>query len=77
MGQEELVDELIQNAVLSADSVACLDYPTGAQRTRAIVKRTVESLIGNGLVSVTPRSEWPRWIVLDPPFQLPKGDIDE
>ena len=61
-------DELVKNASLSADSVAMRRHPTEAQRTRAIVERTLLFAFGNGLIDLKPRAEWPAWMTIDPPF---------
>lgn len=64
--------DVIHNAVLAADAVAIRrDYPTEAARTRAVVARALEFAVGNGLVTVTPRDQWPEWLAMDPPFRLP------
>jgi hypothetical protein len=65
----QTLDQLVQNMTLAADSVAVGFQGTGAERTRATIRRAVEAAIGNGLITVTPQSEWPEWIVVDPPYQ--------
>lgn len=59
---------LIQNAVLAADAAAMEPHVTPADQTRAVVRRVIEFLVGNGLITITPEEDWPVWLVMDPPF---------
>jgi hypothetical protein len=67
-----LVDKLTQDACFAADSVAITNRHdpnmTGAQQTRAVVRRTIEFLIGNNIVVVVDHNDMPRWIKMDPPY---------
>jgi hypothetical protein len=71
----EIPEGLIQNAVLAADVVAIGPHRTGAEKTRAVVTRAVEFLVGNGLITVVPQDEWPEWLVMDPPFRQPGSTL--
>ena len=70
MTEQMLINEVIRRATFSADMVAGKDYPTNAARTRAIVQRTIEMCIGNGLIKLVDPVDWPAWIVMDPPYQF-------
>jgi hypothetical protein len=65
------IDELVQNGCLAADVVVIGFDGTGAERTRAGLRRALECLIGNGMIEVKPRAEWPEWVAIDPPYELP------
>ena len=67
-----LVDKLTQDACFAADTVAITNRQdpnmTGAQQTRAVVRRTIEFLIGNDIVAVVDHNDTLRWIKMDPPY---------
>lgn len=65
---KETFNQLVQNAAMSADQVAIGFSGTDAEKTRAIVRRALECLIGNGLIEVRPADQWPDFISLDPPY---------
>jgi len=66
-----LVDKLTQDACFAADGVALTNRHdpnmTGAQQTRAVVRRTIEFLIGNNIVAVVEHND-SRWLKMDPPY---------
>ena len=70
MGRE--FEEAVRNARFSADSVAMADHPTPAKKTEAIVRRTLEALLANGIIEIKPIDEWPPFYSIDPPYELPK-----
>ncbi len=71
MSDEDL-KALVEFASEAADRVALsCTMMTAASRTRAQVQAALEMAIGNGLITITPRDQWPEWIVLDPPYRLP------
>lgn len=61
-------DQMVENAAFSADSVAFGFSGTPAERTRAIVRRALEALEGNGLITVIPVGDWPTHFIADPPY---------
>ena len=70
----QVLEALLRDACLSADAVAMEPHTTDADKTRAIVRRTVEVLLGNGMIMVTDADTWPDWVVLDPPYNLELHD---
>lgn len=62
---------LVQNGCFAADSVAMQYHATNADRTRAIVERTLEALEANGMIKFVPEDEWPDFFVPDPPYGFP------
>lgn len=71
MADDRDLADMVQNATLAADPVAAGHPGTSPDATRAIVERAVGFLLGNGIIEVKPRAEWPEWLVLDPPFRTP------
>jgi hypothetical protein len=63
----EHLDIVAQNARLAADVVAMRPYQTGAERTRAIVRRTLVMAVATGMVTINDPATWPGWIPLDDP----------
>lgn len=65
---------LTQQACFAADQVAMEhrrsgEMLTGAEQTRGIVERTIEFLIGNGLIEVTlPADGEGVWMKVEPPY---------
>lgn len=66
--------ELVHNACFSADEVAMGFEGTGAERTRAVIERALEALIANGLITMTPKKDWPEYYVPFPPYRPPWED---
>lgn len=66
----EVMDWLVRNASFSADSVAIGFVGTNAQKTKVIIKRSLEALIANGQIKVVPVEEWNDYYVPDPPYEL-------
>lgn len=63
----ESFDELVRTATLAADGPASRLYEgTFASRMSAGVRAALAVLIQNGMITVTPREDWPKWISLDP-----------
>lgn len=66
-----MVETLTHQACFAADTVAIDNRHTGmtgAQQTHAIVRRTIEFLIGNGLIDVVDQGSLNPWIKPDPPY---------
>lgn len=64
------LDELVQMASQASDIVAIQFGGTDAERTRAIIRRSLECLIGNGIITIQPSKKWPSSIVIDPPYPV-------
>lgn len=62
-------DRLVQNAVLAADEVAISFQGTNADKTRAVVRRALEALEANGLITVTPEEDRPMFFAPFPPYE--------
>lgn len=56
------LDDVVQTAILSADLVAMRPHRTEAERTRAVVRAALTTLLVNGVIEILPRSEWADWI---------------
>lgn len=64
----ENLDTLVRNACFAADNVAIDSrHLPGVQQTEAIVRRTIEFLIGNGLVEFI-KDGSNEWLKIDPPY---------
>lgn len=67
----ELLTDVIHHAMHAAgDAVIGKTFRTHAEEIRAAVTAAFELAAGNGLIRLTPRAEWPEWIVLQPPYDL-------
>lgn len=55
---------------VTIDEVAIRETEVCAASTRRILRRALECLIGNGVI--VPAETSPAYIVMDPPYQLPK-----
>lgn len=68
----DLFEALLHNLMFAADRAA-IDATgrgaTGAERTKAAVREALECALGNGLLTVTPREEWPEYIAMSPPYK--------
>lgn len=62
-------DQLVQDGVLAADEVAIGFRGTDAEKTRAVVRRALEALEANGLITVTPVDERPMFFAPFPPYE--------
>lgn len=68
---EEQLDMLVQNTCFAADGAAMDERAKGvtnAQITRAVVRRTIEFLIGNDLVEFKSTGEG-TWMNIEPPYE--------
>jgi len=65
------LDRLVQLGSMAADNVAIGFVGTGAERTKASVREALQCLLANGLIQMTPIDQWPEYVALDPPYQLP------
>jgi len=68
----DLFEALLHNLMFAADAAAIETSQrgaTGAERTKAAVKEALECALGNGLMTVTPREEWPDYIAMSPPYK--------
>lgn len=65
-------DLLLRHATSAADPVAMRPHRTEADRTRAVIKRALQCLIDNNLITVVPPEDWPGYVYLDgkPPLGL-------
>ena len=72
---EEVLEWLVQNGSFAADMVAVGHPGTGAEKTRAIVKKALEALIGNGQIHIVPPTEWNYYFLPDPPYDNPLGKL--
>jgi hypothetical protein len=68
----DLFEALLHNLMFAADAAAIEASrrgATGAERAKAAVKEALECALGNGLLTVTPREEWPEYIAMSPPYK--------
>ena len=71
-GSNPLLGEVLRSAMFAADDAALRGgYLTHAEETRAVVRAAFELALGNGLIRIAPRDEWPTYISLDPPYEQP------
>lgn len=68
MADMNIFNELVQNATISADDVAIGFRGTNADRTQAIVRRALEALEANGMITVVPVEQWPPFYTPFPPY---------
>lgn len=65
-------DQTVQLACLAADEVVLLDNlanpMTGAEKTRAIVRRALEALEANGVIYIVPDENHPFFFRPFPPY---------
>lgn len=59
-------NEVLRTATLGADNVAMSFKGIEADRTRAIIKRALEVLEYNKMITFTDPETWPEWMILDP-----------
>lgn len=59
-------DQILRTATLSTDLTALYFVGTGADRNRAVLKRALEVLEHNKMITFTEPDTWPEWISLDP-----------
>lgn len=78
-----VTDQVVQLGCLAADEIVFLDYEsakpmTGAERTRAIVRRTLEALEANGVIYIVPDENHPFFFKPFPPYgELTRGVLAE
>lgn len=70
-------EQVVQLGCLAADEVVFFNYEnathmTGAEKTRAIVKRALEALDANGIIYIVPDENQPFFFRPFPPY----GDTD-
>lgn len=67
----DLLKSLMRNVQLAYD-VAAIDAinagKTNAEVAKAAVREALLCAEGNGMITITPREQWPEWIVSDPPY---------
>lgn len=61
---------------MAADDVAIGFTGTGAERTRAVVERTLEALEANGIITIHDPKTWPKWFTPYPPFSAPESGAE-
>jgi hypothetical protein len=60
-----LLDDVVNTAILAADNaVIGHTFPTRADEIRTAVHAAFRLAARNGLVTLTPREQWPEWIAL-------------
>ena len=67
---EQNLEQLVRNASFAADSAALEEIANGAtnaQVTRRVVRRTIEFLVGNGLLEFKHDGS-DEWLTIEPPF---------
>jgi hypothetical protein len=65
----DIPDQVLRTATLAADVVAIKSFGMSeAERTRLIIRTSLEALLGNGFIQITDAATWPEWIALDPPY---------
>lgn len=67
---QKAFDHMVRMSCFVADD-AVIKLPvnaTGAVRTRTAVAAALRSLLDNGLIAMTPRTDWPEW------YTIPDGD---
>lgn len=62
-----LLDQLAHNGAPAADRVAIGFAGTQAEKTRAVVRSALRTLLANGLITAVPPEAWPLYVMLDPP----------
>lgn len=76
---EEVMANLLRIVGQAGDAAAAQARMSGAipaEVLRAGVQAALKCAIGNGLVSVRPPDEWPRWVAIDPPYWPVEIDRD-
>lgn len=75
---QDPMDALVQLACMSADDVAIGFQGTNAERTRAIVRRAIEALVANCIITIAPIDSWPGFYTPFPPYEttFPSADVD-
>lgn len=66
----EQLENLTQNASMAADFAAIDEMKNGASQAqviRRVVRRTIEFLVGNGLIEVKSDGN-DEWLTLEPPY---------
>lgn len=67
---DDLLHEVVRMVVFAADNaVIGKAFRTRAEETRAAVMEAFRCAMGNGVIRVTPRDEWPEYIALSPPYE--------
>lgn len=63
--------EKVYRCVSTAADIAAIENrsKTNAEMVRAAVTAALECAVGNGLITVVPEEDWPRFIVSSPPYQ--------
>lgn len=72
MTDSRTMEWVVRNACFSADIVAMertAAGDTGAQVTEAIIKRSLEALVANGIIAIKDPDDWPPFYVPDPPYK--------
>ena len=73
-GDAESAFEALLHHVMFAADTASIDAKmrgghTPHQITTMAVREALRCGLGNGLIAVTPREQWPEWIAVDPPYE--------
>lgn len=67
----DVLNSLLRNVQLAYDVAAinAINYGmTNAEIAKAAVREALLCAEGNGMITITPREEWPEWIVSAPPY---------
>lgn len=68
---------LAQHGSHAFDRVILSDHSDSSmhEKCQKGLKAALEMLIANKLITVVPREDWPEYVYLDPPYELPGMDI--
>lgn len=70
---EKTFEDLLHHVMFAADDASINAKRRGGQTPHEIttmsVREALKCALGNGLISVVPRGEWPEWIALEPPYK--------
>lgn len=60
--EPDVLNRLVRYGCFAADPVAMQQHPTGAARTRAVLRIALEVLLANGLLEAVPPDRWPAYV---------------
>jgi hypothetical protein len=71
--QDDVFDALLHHVMFAADTASIDAKRHGGHTPHVIttlaVREALKCALGNGLITVTPRDQWPEWIAVDPPYE--------
>jgi hypothetical protein len=64
------LDHVVRAVILAADTAVLeRSAETRASQTRAAVSAAIRCAVENGFLAMNPRSEWPEYVSLTPPYR--------